>query len=295
MSVYASIDLGTNSVRMLVARLENGSIVPVKRYLKITRVGEGLRQGGLLSAAAKERTLAALWECRALLKEHPVTAVSGVATAALRDAADGKAFIHYIQEKLGLPIKIISGTREAVLSFQGAVAGLGGDIDENQALVVDIGGGSTELTYVSRGEIKATSRQVGAVRCAENASSEEEIKGVLAPALEQVAVELSHRQLIGVGGTITSLAAIKKQLADYAPDIIHGTRLDYRSVDRLYRKLASLSLEQRKQVVGLQPERADVIVAGIRILWVILDFLQASNIIVSEADLLYGLIQEMAS
>ena len=294
MAIYASLDLGTNSVRMLVAETNPGNTLNVlKRYTKITRIGEELKDRGRLKDTAKERTLSAIFECRQILENFKVEKVLGVATSAIRDAIDGREFIELINKKTGLPFEIISGRREAKLSFCGAVGGLLEMVSKDRAVVVDIGGGSTELTYVDHQGIKAQSFQVGAVRCTEGGYSYHQITEIIRSGLNEIEAN-SPLQFVGVGGTITTLAAVDMKLSQYNPDLIHGTILKKSTVNEIYHQLNKMTLEERKYLKGLQPERADIIVAGTLILKTIIDMLGTEEIIVSESDLLYGLVFELS-
>lgn len=294
MAIYASLDLGTNSVRMLVAETKPGNTLNVlKRYTKITRIGEELKDRGRLKDTAKERTLSAIFECRQILENFKVEKVLGVATSAIRDAIDGREFIELINKKTGLPFEIISGRREAKLSFCGAVGGLLEMVSKDRAVVVDIGGGSTELTYVDHQGIKAQSFQVGAVRCTEGGYSYHQITEIIRSGLNEIEAN-SPLQFVGVGGTITTLAAVDMKLSQYNPDLIHGTILKKSTVNEIYHQLNKMTLEERKYLKGLQPERADIIVAGTLILKTIIDMLGTEEIIVSESDLLYGLVFELS-
>jgi len=290
-AIYASLDLGTNSVRMLVAETKPGNTLNVlKRYTKITRIGEELKDRGRLKDTAKERTLSAIFECRQILENFKVEKVLGVATSAIRDAIDGREFIELINKKTGLPFEIISGRREAKLSFCGAVGEM---VSKDRAVVVDIGGGSTELTYVDHQGIKAQSFQVGAVRCTEGGYSYHQITEIIRSGLNEIEAN-SPLQFVGVGGTITTLAAVDMKLSQYNPDLIHGTILKKSTVNEIYHQLNKMTLEERKYLKGLQPERADIIVAGTLILKTIIDMLGTEEIIVSESDLLYGLVFELS-
>lgn len=294
MAIYASLDLGTNSVRMLVAETKPGNTLNVlKRYTKITRIGEELKDRGRLKDTAKEKTLSAIFECRQILENFKVDKVLGVATSAIRDAIDGREFIELINKKTGLPFEIISGRREAKLSFCGAVGGLLEMVSKDRAVVVDIGGGSTELTYVDHQGIKAQSFQVGAVRCTEGGYSYHQITEIIRSGLNEIEAN-SPLQFVGVGGTITTLAAVDMKLSQYNPDLIHGTILKKSTVNEIYHQLNKMTLEERKYLKGLQPERADIIVAGTLILKTIIDMLGTEEIIVSESDLLYGLVFELS-
>ena len=294
MAIYASLDLGTNSVRMLVAETKPGNTLNVlKRYTKITRIGEELKDRGRLKDTAKEKTLSAIFECRQILENFKVEKVLGVATSAIRDAIDGREFIELINKKTGLPFEIISGRREAKLSFCGAVGGLLEMVSKDRAVVVDIGGGSTELTYVDHQGIKAQSFQVGAVRCTEGGYSYHQITEIIRSGLNEIEAN-SPLQFVGVGGTITTLAAVDMKLSQYNPDLIHGTIIKKSTVNEIYHQLNKMTLEERKYLKGLQPERADIIVAGTLILKTIIDMLGTEEIIVSESDLLYGLVFELS-
>jgi len=265
----------------------------LKRYTKITRIGEELKDRGRLKDTAKERTLSAIFECRQILENFKVEKVLGVATSAIRDAIDGREFIELINKKTGLPFEIISGRREAKLSFCGAVGGLLEMVSKDRAVVVDIGGGSTELTYVDHQGIKAQSFQVGAVRCTEGGYSYHQITEIIRSGLNEIEAN-SPLQFVGVGGTITTLAAVDMKLSQYNPDLIHGTILKKSTVNEIYHQLNKMTLEERKYLKGLQPERADIIVAGTLILKTIIDMLGTEEIIVSESDLLYGLVFELS-
>ena len=294
MAIYASLDLGTNSVRMLVAETNPGNTLNVlKRYTKITRIGEELKDRGRLKDTAKEKTLSAIFECRQILENFKVDKVLGVATSAIRDAIDGREFIELINKKTGLPFEIISGRREAKLSFCGAVGGLPEMVSKDRAVVVGIGGGSTELTYVDHQGIKAQSFQLGAVRCTEGGYSYHQITEIIRSGLNEIEAN-SPLQFVGVGGTITTLAAVDMKLSQYNPDLIHGTILKKSTVNEIYHQLNKMTLEERKYLKGLQPERADIIVAGTLILKTIIDMLGTEEIIVSESDLLYGLVFELS-
>ncbi|WP_366923333.1 Ppx/GppA family phosphatase [Metallumcola ferriviriculae] len=289
MSIHAAVDLGTNSVRVLLAKRDRDNLVRLHTYQKITRIGEELKNTGVLQNNAKRRTLNALKECSKLLERFQPVSVDAVATSAIRDAVDGAAFLKQIKDKIGLEFQVISGNEEARLSFIGAVGGLPGVI-KNQAIVIDIGGGSTELSYLSNGAQVASSHQLGAVRCTEHCTSPVEMMQELGPTLAEIAAMGDKKVLVGVGGTVTTLVAIKKGLAQYDPDKVHGSKLSIDEIRWIFDHLALLPLPERKLVKGLQPERADIIIAGIRILMLIMDQLEVEEIIVSEADLLYGLI-----
>lgn len=282
-AVLAAVDIGSHAVRLLVAQRINGAIVPLRRELIATRLGERMADG-ILGEAAQRRTLAALADLAAVLRPYAPRAVTAVATSAVREARNGRDFARAAGVVLRVPVRVLRGDEEARLSYLGAVRGLG----LAEAVVVDIGGGSTELVY-SRGEtLVARSWPVGAMRPADasRAAVEQALRNVSAgvpPSLP----------LVGVGGTVTTLVAVEKRLVPYDPQKVHGTVLAAAAVDRLFAYLAGLGLVERRQVPGLQPERADIILNGIVILQVVLAQLGRSALTVSEADLLDGLLWEM--
>jgi exopolyphosphatase/guanosine-5'-triphosphate,3'-diphosphate pyrophosphatase len=279
----AAVDIGTNSVRLLVARVEEGKVIPLCRRLVTTRLGEGLEPGAPLRGAARQRTLQALGGFARLMAGFRPEVVQAVATSAVREAGNGAEFAAAAARVLGAPVRVISGEEEARLSYLGAVWGLGLD----RAVVVDIGGGSTELTYPRGDALVSRSCPVGAVRCTAARASRPDVERALAPITAGVPQDLP---LVGVGGTVTTLAAVEMGLVPYDPDRVHGSRLSAPEVDRLYARLAGLDLAERRRVPGLQPERADIILAGTMILQVLLAYLGRPEIVVSEADLLYALV-----
>lgn len=284
--VRAAVDIGTNSVRLLVAEVRDGAVMPLKRELVSTRLGQGLSDDGLLQDEPQQRTLAALSRFAAVLTAFGPAATAAVATSAVREAKNGREFAAAASKVLGTPVRVIDGAEEARLSYLGAVQALG----LKEAVVVDIGGGSTELTYPHGGRLVSHSCPVGAVRCTARGATRAAIAETLRPATADVPAFLP---LVGVGGTVTSLVAVEKGLVPYDPAEVHGTRLSAETVAKLHARLAGLDLARRRQVPGLQPERADIILAGTLILQEILAQLGRDELIVSEADLLYALILEM--
>jgi exopolyphosphatase/guanosine-5'-triphosphate,3'-diphosphate pyrophosphatase len=290
LELLGAIDVGTNSVRLLIAKVENNKLVYAYKGLKTTRLGEGSSSNGLLQENAINRTIHALVEFLRVAKGFQVDRIRSVATSAARKALNKDVLLKKALS-IGLKLEIISGEEEAWLSFKGATS-------TNQEipypLIIDIGGGSTEIIYSLEGEIITSSTQVGAVSCTEKKWSQAQIAEAILPALETIQ-PLPEKNLIGVGGTITTLAAIAQQLQIYQPALIQGYKLDFDTIKSIRQQLASLSIEQRRLVPGLQPERADIILAGIDILLSIMANLSKRYIYVSERGILDGIILEMAS
>lgn len=295
----AAIDVGTNSVRLLVAERSAQGLKPVLKQVRIVRLGQGVDAAGRLSPGAIERTLAALAELKALIP--PGIPVSAFATSAVRDAQNGQEFARLVEERLGFPLEILSGSREAELSFAGAVLSVGHLGLPEPIAVVDVGGGSTEiLTGTAQGELLGGgSSQVGAVRMlerfitahpllsSEQLAMEAEIRRLLAPLAERSRA-LGPRSLVAVGGTATSLAAILQKLAEYSDEKVTGYAFSLEDLGRIYGQLGRLSLEERRQIPALQAGREDVIVCGAAILVQAAELLGFRKLYTSAWDLLYA-------
>ena len=274
----AAIDLGTNSTRLLVADVEDGRVGEVERALRITRLGEGVDERRRLLPVPIARVRNVLADFRRAIDRLGAERTLAVATSAVRDAENGEAFLGEVEWSYGYSTRLLSGDEEAALTFRGVVSGrtLGPG-----TLIVDIGGGSTELIHADR----HLSLEVGCVRLTERFG--DDLDGIAACAAG-VLPALEVEQAIGVAGTITSLAALDLRLAEYDPARVHGHVLTAPAVDEQLARLAALPLEERRQVPGLDPERAPVIVAGAAILREILRRYRIEMIEVSEHDLLHG-------
>lgn len=291
--MFAAIDIGTNSVRLLIAQKVNGKIVPVHRDMKSTRLGEGLEATGKISKEAMTRTLDALIAFMGTIQGFDVKQIKAVATSAMRDASNAVEFLEVVRQKAQLSIDIISGDEEAELSYLGVRSGLNMLDDIDDSIVVDIGGGSTEIVFKEDGKIVCSSSLVGAVRCTENSTTPTQIFAELEEHLNKIKNFKDHK-LIAVGGTATNLAAINKKLTSYDPELVHGSEIDIKELGKTIFYIGSKSLAERMAIPGLQPERADIIVAGLLILWVIMTYVKIDKVIVSEADILQGIILKYA-
>jgi exopolyphosphatase/guanosine-5'-triphosphate,3'-diphosphate pyrophosphatase len=280
----AAIDLGTNSTRLLVADVEDGRVEEVARGLKITRLGEGVDARGRLLPLPVARVRNCLGEYRRRLEELGAERTLVVATSAVRDAENGGAFLGEIEWSYGLPTRLLSGDDEAQLTLRGVTAGRS---LRPGTMIVDIGGGSTELILAE----SRFSLDLGCVRMTERFDDDLDACAVH---VQAELPELDVRAAIGVAGTVTSLAALDLGLVEYDPERIHGHRLSREAVQAQLLRLASLPLEERRRVPGLEPERAPVIVAGAVILREILDRFGLAELEVSEHDLLHGIALEAA-
>lgn len=299
MSPVGVVDIGTNSVRLLVTDGERD----LERTMAITRLGAGVGRTGVLAPDAVERTTSELRRLRHLLDRHGVTRVRAIATSAARDAANRDDFFAAAETAVGVAPVLLGGDDEGRYAFAGATSWL--DPSEGPFLVVDIGGGSTELAVGHHDVVGVRSIDVGAVRLTEaylhgDPPRPEELTnaiGLAADHLEDVRREVPEvddvRTVIGVAGTITTVAAVELGLLTYDRDAVHGLRLPRAAVEDVFRTLATEPLADRVHNPGLPRERADVIVGGCCVLVAVLRGLGADEIVVSERDLLDGVAAEL--
>ena len=297
MTRFAAIDVGTNSVRVLVAEVDGSSIAEVERDLVITRLGEGVDKAKRLRAEAVRRTLEAITSYHEKAVGLGAERVRIAATSAVRDATNRHAFLHGVRERTGVELEVLSGDDEARLSFLGATTEL---TDDAPYLVLDIGGGSTEFVVGDRSVDAAISIDVGSVRLTErhvrhDPPTQAEIGAVRSDADAAVekamtVVGTSAQTLVGLAGTITSVTAIALELADYDHDAIHHRRLSVSQVKEVASRLQAMTSEQRRSLPAMLRGREDVIVAGAEILIAVMQGLEFDEVLVSEADILDGLV-----
>lgn len=282
----AVIDIGTNSTRILIADYRQGNIYHLYNDLQTTRIGEGIGNSRIIKPRALERTIDCLKKYIDKCNEFNVNRIRIVATSAVRDAENKDLVKKEVFLNTGVNLEILTGEKEAKLSYLGAISDFFGD--KKKYVVLDIGGGSTELIYYSSQGIQYKSVNLGAVRLSENILLKQEVSNILMGLVEGLLP--NDFILVGVGGTVTTLAAIKLELDEYDPDLVHGQELDIKEINEINNWLQSLSLNERKKVKGLQPERADIILFGIFILQKVMEKLGVTKIKVSEKDILYGMI-----
>lgn len=307
----AAIDVGTNSTRLLVAEVDGtGPLVTVERLMRITRLGKGVDASRGLDPEAIERTVAVLREYRAAMDRHGVAPgkVRMTATSAARDAANRDVFFDAAEAAVGVRPELLSGDDEARLSFAGATADL--DPDRGPFLVFDLGGGSTEFVSGTTGPegsiLGSLSLDVGCVRLTErflehDPPQPEELTAAISFTdawLEDVPRELPSyaeaRTVVGLAGTVTTVAAVEQGLATYDRDAIHHFVLTKDAAEDVFRTLATESRADRVHNPGLEEARADVIVGGCCALVAIYRRLALDEVLVSEADILDGLARSLA-
>jgi exopolyphosphatase / guanosine-5'-triphosphate,3'-diphosphate pyrophosphatase len=300
----AAVDIGTNSVLLLVAERRDGDLVAVLERARITRLGRGVDATRVLDPEAAEATLACLADYAAEISLSRVDRLDVVGTSAMRDARGGDAFVSRAHALLGVEPRVISGDEEAALTFEGAIVGLGLD---GPVTVFDLGGGSTELI---RGDelavVRAVSLDIGSVRLTERhlrsdpprpdelAAVRADARGALLGAGEGFSGPASP-VLVGVAGTVTTLAAYARGVAPYDPARVHGVRLSAAEIARAAEELATMPLAARRALAAIDPKRADVIVAGAVIVEEILAWAGAGELVVSDRGVRWGLAQRLAS
>jgi exopolyphosphatase / guanosine-5'-triphosphate,3'-diphosphate pyrophosphatase len=298
----AVIDVGTNSARMLVADVEGGRVSPVERRSTVTRLGRGVDLTGRLAAEAIEDACVAIAGYVTTVEELGAEAVDAIATSAVRDAENGSAFVAELRERFALSARVLDGEEEARLTYIGATSE---QPPTEPTLVVDIGGGSTELIVGTGSEISFhTSLQAGVVRHSERHVASDpptavelealaaDVRGLIEAA---VPPGLAASAGIAVAGTPTSLAAVEMELEPYDPARVHGHVLSLPAIQRMLSQLASAPLAERVEIPGMHPDRAPTIVAGVVILVETMRAFGLEQIGVSEHDILYGTAIALAS
>jgi exopolyphosphatase/guanosine-5'-triphosphate,3'-diphosphate pyrophosphatase len=299
----AIIDMGSNSTRLLVAEIEDGAVSELERRSTVTRLGRGVDTSRQLSSEAIEDVCATVADYLALIESHEPAKTVAIATSAVRDAENRGAFCGELRERFALDARVLSGDDEARLTYLGAIQDRP---PADDLLVVDIGGGSTELVVGSGSEVSFhASLDAGTVRHTERHIGHDPAEqGELEDLADDVrslidgvlkGSDFAHAQAgIGVAGTPTSLAAIDQALDPYDPDAVHGSTLSLSAIQRMHSQLAAKTLEERLEVTGLHPGRAPTIVAGVVILIQVMRAFGLSEIEVSEHDILYGAALEAA-
>jgi exopolyphosphatase/guanosine-5'-triphosphate,3'-diphosphate pyrophosphatase len=294
----AAIDCGTNSLRLLVADVTAGRLADVTRRLEIVRLGQGVDSTGRIAPAALARTLRVLAEYRKVIDAASVSAVRMVATSATRDAANADEFVAGVVGVLGIEPEVLTGEEEARLSFTGATAELAGS---GPYLVADIGGGSTELVVGDAAAVTAAaSVDIGCVRLterhlhgdpptpAEVAAARADIRAALETAAATVPVAAA-RTLVGLAGSVTTVAALALGLASYDPARIHHARVSAQAVHEQTARLLALTRAARAGLAVMHPGRADVIGGGALVLSEIMRRFAFGEVLVSEHDILDGI------
>jgi exopolyphosphatase / guanosine-5'-triphosphate,3'-diphosphate pyrophosphatase len=305
---YASIDIGTNSVLLLIATLgPEGEIRPLIEKAEITRLGEKLDLHGTLLPEAMDRTLKVLRQYTDLCHRNQVERIACIGTDALRRAQNTQEYLLRIQETCGFRVDVIPGKKEAELAYLSAMLDFG-DIYPN-LVVVDIGGGSTEVIWRKEvledtARLQIISMRMGSVRLTEAFLKNDpilngEYNTMMKTIEEKLAKDVGSLEfpeppltLIGVAGTVTTLSSIDQRLETYDHSKVQGSQLSYAGLKRCIEELKVKNLEERKQMIGMEPKRADVLLAGAAILEAVMRKFNADRVIVSDHGIRYGLLYQ---
>lgn len=308
MTRYAAIDCGTNAIRLLIADVVNDRLTEVDRRMLTVRLGEGIDATGEFSAAALERTFAAVEDYAREIDRFDVRASRMVATSASRDARNADVFVDGVRRRLGIEPEVVAGTEEAELSFMGAVRGLSASLLESPVLISDIGGGSTEFVTGDAGSGAITSMcsvDVGCVRMTERHLHDDPptaeqidqtvhtIDGIIDVAFDQVDVT-NVRTFVGLAGSVTTVAALAHSLPTYDSDAIHGSLVTLTQVEQVTDRLLGMTRAQRAAEPVMHPGRVDVIAGGALVLRQIMRRLPIDFVIASETDLLDGIVYRLS-
>lgn len=293
---HGVIDIGTNSVRLIIADFYEDKLVVSFRALKVTRLGDGFSKDNYLLPSAIARTVSAVKEFFKLAVGRGASVVDIIATSAVREARNRNQIINEVFDSTNRDIRVLSGKEEASLSYRGAVLSLG--FSSDGLIVMDLGGGSTEFVWTENNIMKASTTPVGVVKLQEkfhleDLPSEKDIESAKRY-LEKMFGKLHHPKepaiLIASGGTVTTLSAVNQQLHTYDPRKIHGSRLHQDQVSYLYKLLVKTPLKERRNIPGLIPDRADVIAAGVIMVSFLMKLMDVTSIYISEGDLMIGMI-----
>ena len=295
---FAVIDIGTNSIKFhLAERDPDGSWRTLVDRAEVTRIGEGLEESGEVGTEPLERAATAIGQMVQEAREHDVRAIAAVATAWARQAANRDQVIATIRQEAGVTVEVIPGDEESRLAYLAVQQGIG--LPDSSLVVFDTGGGSSQFTFGRGATVEDRfSVDVGAVRYAERFGLDGEVsQEVLQQARDAIAADLSSLDgrpppdaLVGMGGAITNITAVKHGLATYDPDVVQGTVLDREELDRQIELYRSRDADARREIVGLQPKRAEVILAGACIVRTVMDKLGQDSLTVSDRGLRHGLL-----
>jgi len=295
---YAVIDVGTNSVKFNISeRRPDGTWQTLVDRAEITRLGEGLEKTGEISHDAMARTVSAVAEMASQAGDAGVAAIKAVGTMGMRTAHNSQQFIDMVEQGCGVRIETIPGSEEGRLAYLAVKLGLG--LAEGTLAIFDTGGGSTQFTFGRGSSVEEQfSLNVGAVRFTEKfglagAISQEQLKvaqDAIASEFTRIDGRPAPTALVGMGGAITNIAAVKHQMAKYDPNVIQGSVIERSEVERQIETYRAKSLEERRAIVGLQPKRADVILAGACIVKIVMDKLGKPSLSVSDRGLRHGLL-----
>ena len=296
MSRKAVIDVGSSSIKFFLGELsEDGALKTIFDENDIQRIAEGLRKTGEISPEAMERNIAAISRFAKKARDNGADEIICIGTMALRNATNAVDFLKKVRETCDVKVKVISGEEEARLSYLAVLSGL--PMQDEKIVIFDTGGGSTEFVFGQGSTVsKRFSVDLGNIRLTEkffknDPVTPEEVEACVKE-IENTFTRYDVRgeinQLVGMGGTVTSMGAVKHKMEVYKPDVIHGSKLSLEDIETQVQDFTKKTIEERRRTVGLQPKRADVILAGSCILRAILKLLGASEVTISDRGIRHG-------
>jgi len=297
MKKYAILDIGTNSIKFFLFSIENGKSTTIIDSNKISRLGEGLIKTGIISEKAMDRNIEVLREFLKNAEEENVKEITAVGTMCLRSAKNSDVFLKKAKDELGLIIKVIPGEEEARLSYLAVLSTIGNT--DKKVVVFDTGGGSTEFIFGRGIDLNdRISLNLGAVHPTEeflnsNPVTNDELKTMQNYMMNFFSARITNKEadyLIGIGGTVTSMGAVMHKMVEYNPKIIQGSQMTLEEVKNQIELYKNKTIEERKQIPGLQPKRADVILAGAEIINTIMKIFKIDSFTISDRGLRHGLM-----
>lgn len=299
----ATVDIGTNSMRLLIADYDNNNLTNRKKYVEITKMGRGVDENKIISTDAINRNTDALENFINIARQQNCQKIKVIGTSALRDSINKKDFLDEALKRTGIMVEIISGDMEANLGFFGVRNLLS---EKDYTLTIDIGGGSTEFILGnSLGElIFSKSEDIGSVRLTEKFLKSDPPTDIEVKSLNEYIDRIINNtveilktykigKFIGIGGTATSISSMIQKLEPYSSDMVHNSKIYYEDLKNIFEDLSKKTIVEKQSIKGLQPQRADVIFAGVSILKSIMEKLQIEHIVVSEYDNLEGIVYSM--
>ena len=299
MKKTSSIDLGTNSMRLLLCQVKNKTFMGKRKEMVTTRIGKDLGQSGIMSEESISNNIEALKHFKIVANNYGAEEIIVIATSAVRDARNKDIFLSRVNKEVGLDIKVLDGDEEALIGSLGVTYSMP---ENKNVLILDVGGGSTEIVLSKNNNIKySTSVNAGAVRMTEayinnNPISQEDInklhealKDLFSESKDVLLAEAIDKVIV-IGGTATTIAAIYHQMEVYKANVVHNTILEKPYIDYLFEKLKSMKLVDRYSIKGLEKERADIIPVGIYMVRYLMEMLNIQSVTVSENDNLEGAI-----
>lgn len=297
-SLNAAIDIGTNSLRLLIGCIKENKVIRVLTDRIVILLGKNIGGKRTITSKDIEKSIKYLLIFKEICKKYNVNKISAVGTSILRDAKNSEEFIREIKEKVGLDIRVISGNEEAELTLKGVLSGLSSP-PKHPVLIVDIGGGSTEWIYINKDTMNRGSIDIGSMRLFDMFIKKDppiefeldSLKKYINRELLKIPTFGKIETFIATGGTATSVASIDMQLERYESDMIHSHSLSLESLKRIYSGIVKLSRSERTKIKGLETERVDIIIPGMAILITIMERINCNSVLISDHGILEGVLK----